>query len=72
MAATKLFLVNVQDTVIQMNAYLVRAHDSEQAKDLVTSGMFIEEMKPEIMDTLDSQITAVEELNIDAEGQNHK
>lgn len=69
MAGTKLFLVVKSDTVIQATTYLVRAHDCDHAKDLIDAGMYIEETKPEVMETLESQTVSVEEINQEGVGQ---
>lgn len=69
MAATKLFLVVKNDTVIQATTYLVRAHDCDHAKNLVDAGMYIEETKPETMDTIDSMTVIVEEIQSEGIGQ---
>jgi hypothetical protein len=72
MAAPKLFIVVKNDTVIQATSYIVRAYDETHAKDLVDSGMYIEETKPETLDTIDSETVNVEELDPYAEGQSRK
>lgn len=72
MSAPKLFIVVKNDTVIQATSYVVRAYDETHAKDLVNSGMYIEETKPETMDTLHSETVSVEELDPYAEGQARK
>lgn len=69
MAATKLFLVVKNDTVIQATTYLVRAHDCDHAKNLVDAGMYIEETKPETVDTIESFTTNVEQIDPEGEGQ---
>lgn len=69
MAATKLFLVIKQDVVVQATSYLVRAHDEDHAKSLVDNGMYIEETKPETLDTLESETVNVTEINPEGIGQ---
>jgi hypothetical protein len=69
MAATKLFLVVKTDTVIQATSYLVRAHDADHAKDLIDAGMYIEETKPETLDTIASETSQVTELQEHGIGQ---
>lgn len=69
MAANKLFLVTKQDTVIQMTTYLVRAQDKGDALNLVDAGMYIEETKPETMDTLGTVTTGIEEILPNGNGQ---
>lgn len=69
MAATKLFLVTKEDNVVQVTGYLVRAHDKEHAMNLVDAGMYIEETKPETVDTLSSETKTVEEIDPIGEGQ---
>lgn len=69
MAATKLFLVVVQDTVLQSTGYLIRAEDENDAKACLSAGMYIEETKPEIMDTLETNIVDVTEISEEATGQ---
>jgi hypothetical protein len=72
MAATKLFLVVVQDTVLQATGYLIRAADEDDARSCLAAGMYIEETKPEILDTLDTNIVDVTEISEKATGQERK
>lgn len=69
MAATKLFLVVKQDTVIQATTYLVRAADTDDALEYVEAGMYIEETKPETLDTLGTVTVSVEEVQPEGKGQ---
>lgn len=58
----KFFLVEIQDEVVQLTTYVVRANNSEMARDLVTQGRYLFESAIEIMDTLNSEIKKVEEI----------
>ena len=69
MAATKLFLVVVQDTVLQATGYLIRAHDEADAKELQAAGMYIEETATTTLDTIDSSVVDVTEINENGKGQ---
>ena len=69
MAATKLFLVVVQDTVLQSTGYLIRAQDEDDARALQAAGMYIEETRPEVMDTLESSVVDVTEVSENGNGQ---
>lgn len=62
MANTKFFVVSVEDTVVQLTTYLVRANDSEHARALMEKGMFAFESDQETIDTIESEIKSVEEL----------
>lgn len=62
MATSKFFVVCVEDTVVQLTTYLVRANDSEHARALMEKGMFAFESDQETVDTIDTQIKSVEEL----------
>ena len=42
MADIKLYLVTVQDTVLQGTGYFIRAENSEQAKEFQANGMYAE------------------------------
>lgn len=67
--ATKLYLVIKEDTVLQGTGYLVRAASKEKASEYVDKGMYIEETRTEVLDTLDSQTKDVLEISDSAEGQ---
>ena len=72
MAATKLFLVVVQGTVLQATGYLIRAQDEEDAQALQAAGMYIEETKTDILDTLETNVVDVTEISNDGQGQGRK
>lgn len=69
MPETRLYLVVVQDTVLQGNGYLVRATDEDAAKASVKEGMYIEETKAEILDTINSEVVSVTEIASQGPGQ---
>lgn len=54
------YIVDVEDHVVQITSYIVRANDAEHAKKLVATGVFAFESEREIVDTISSQIKTVE------------
>lgn len=60
--ANNFFIVSVEDQVIQITNYIVRAEDAEKACDLVANGMYAFESEVEIVDTIASEIKTVEEI----------
>lgn len=67
--AAKLFLVTVQDTVLQATGYLIRATNETQAKQFQANGMYIEETSTAVLDTLDTKVVDVTEILTYGEGQ---
>jgi hypothetical protein len=58
----KIFIVAAQDTVLQGREYIVIADDPDKAVQLVSTGHFVSESGPTTLDTLDSEIVAVDEI----------
>lgn len=56
------FVVTVEDTVIQVTTYIVRAKDTGQAHSLVAEGIYAFESEREIVDTINSEIKTIEGL----------
>lgn len=54
------YLVTVEDKVIQLTTYIVKASDADNARQLIASGMYAFESEREIVDTLESEIKTVE------------
>ena len=55
-------MVNVEDLVIQVTSYIVKALDAEHAEKLVIEGQYAFESEIETVDNVESQIKSVEEL----------
>ena len=60
MAANDFYVVSVEDHVIQITNYIVRAESKDQACDLVANGVYAFESEMEIVDTINSEIKSVE------------
>lgn len=56
------YAVSVEDTVIQVTTYIVRAKNLDHAHTLVTQGIYAFESESEVVDTIESRITTVEGL----------
>lgn len=56
------FIVTVQDQVIQITDYIVRAKDIEEAKKFVYDGIFAFESSSEVIDTIESSVKSVEAM----------
>jgi hypothetical protein len=56
------FVVSVEDTVIQLTTYIVRADDLDHARRLVAEGIYAFESEREIVDTIATEIKTVEGL----------
>lgn len=56
------YAVSVEDTVIQVTTYIVRAKNQDQAHTFVTQGIYAFESEREIVDTIESRITTIEGL----------
>lgn len=61
-AKPMLYLVVMQDQIIQTREYVVIADDEQKAAELVAQGHFIAESEPSTMETLESQVVSVEEI----------
>ena len=62
MSADKLWLVVKQDMVLTATGYIVRAHDADDAAATVDAGMYIEETRSEVLDTIESKTVEVVEI----------
>ena len=62
MAASDFYIVLVEDQVVQVTSYIVRANDEEQARQLVASGVYAFESDTETVDTINSEIKNVEKI----------
>jgi hypothetical protein len=67
--ANSIYLVVVQDTVVQVTGYLVRAESKEFAEATVEAGMYIEETAAEVVDTLESTVVDIVQIDPEAKGQ---
>ena len=63
MAMSDFFLVTVEDHVIQLTTYIVRADDYDHAKLLVTNGVYAFESEREVVETIQSEIKTVEGMH---------
>ena len=59
---SRLYVVNVEDVVVQSTTYIVKALDAEHAAKLISEGMFAFESEIEVIDNIESEIKSVEEL----------
>jgi hypothetical protein len=59
---SKLYVVNVEDVVVQSTTYIVKALDKEHAAKLIAEGMFVFESEIEVIDNIESEIKSVEEF----------
>jgi hypothetical protein len=62
MATNDFFVVTVEDTVIQITTYIVRADNEGHAHSLVAEGIYAFESEREIVDTIHSEIKTIEGL----------
>jgi hypothetical protein len=60
--ANEFYVVTVEDIVIQVTNYIVRATDASHARSLVTQGIYAFESEREVVDTVSSEIKTVEEV----------
>jgi predicted nucleic acid-binding protein len=60
--ANDFYVVTVEDQVIQITSYIVRAEDIDHAQRLVTEGIYAFESECEVVDTVSSEIKSVEEI----------
>lgn len=67
--ANKLYLVTVQDTVLQSTGYFIRAENEAQARELQKNGMYMEETSTITLDTLETEVKDVVMITESAEGQ---
>ena len=58
----KAFLVTMEDTVVQVREYVVRADSADQARANVQAGQFMFESKPTTVETVESHIQSAEEI----------
>lgn len=58
--ASDFYIVAVEDQVIQVTTYIVRADDSDHARRLVAEGIYAFESEREVVDTIASEIKSVE------------
>lgn len=61
--ASDFFVVTVEDTVIQLTTYIVRADDSDHARRLVAEGIYAFESEQEVVDTIHTEIKTVEGMH---------
>lgn len=54
------YVVSVEDQVIQVTSYIVRANSKEHACDLIANGVYAFESEVETVDTISSEIKNVE------------
>lgn len=59
---SKYYLVNVEDVVVQVTTYIVKALDIDHAVKLVTDGVYAFESEIETIDNIESSIKSVEEM----------
>ena len=59
---SKFYVVNVEDVVVQITSYVVKALDAEHAAKLIAEGVFAFESEIETIDNVESEIKSVEEL----------
>lgn len=60
--ANDFYVVTVEDTVVQVTNYIVRAKDVLHARGLVTQGIYAFESEREVVDTINSEVKSVEEI----------
>lgn len=60
--SSQYYIVDVEDTVIQVTSYLVWAEDKEEATRLIEAGVYAFESVPETADTVSSEIKNIEEV----------
>jgi hypothetical protein len=60
--ANDFYVVTVEDQVIQVTSYIVRAEDIDHARRLVAEGIYAFESEREVVDTIASEIKSVEGL----------
>lgn len=60
--ASDFYVVAVEDKVIQVTTYIVRAENIANARQLVSEGIYAFESESEVVDTLSSEIKSVEEI----------
>lgn len=62
MSGSKFFIVTVEDHVIQITNYVVKAKDEKSARSYINKGMYAFESEVEVVDTISSEVKNVEEL----------
>lgn len=60
--ASDFYVVTVEDQVIQITNYIVRAESLENARALVAQGIYAFESEREVVDTIESEIKTVEKI----------
>ena len=58
-----IFLVVVQDTILQSREYAVIAKDAADAKTKIARGLFLTESEASTMDTLRSEVLSAERVD---------
>lgn len=58
--ANDFYVVTVEDQVIQLTSYIVRAENIDHARSLVAQGIYAFESESEVVDTISSEIKTVE------------
>ena len=59
---SRFYVVNVEDVVVQVTTYIVKAIDADHAEKLITEGQYAFESEIETVDNIESSIKSVEEL----------
>ena len=62
MAGNSFYIVTVEDHVVQLTCYIVKAENEQNACDLIANGVYAFESEVEVVDTLTSEIKTVEEI----------
>ena len=60
--ASDFYVVTVEDHVVQVTNYIVRAEDIDHARRLVAEGIYAFESEREVVDTIESEIKTVEAI----------
>jgi hypothetical protein len=59
---SRYYIVNVEDVVVQVTSYIVKALDKDHAEKLITEGLYVFESEIETVDNVESSIKSVEEM----------
>lgn len=62
MSKSDFYIVTVEDEVVQITTYIVKAEDEKNARDLISQGIYAFESECEIVDTVKSEIKSVESI----------
>lgn len=57
------YIVDIEDQIVQITSYIVRAENEDKAKEYVTKGIYMFESEREIVDTVESGIKKVEKVS---------